>query len=100
MVINLVDVFVQVTRPSSVPPNARDNLYQGLPPTVKAELRIRLQHSSKKDEVSHCRWLPKKDVKGSKAVHLQNLRRPEFEAFESSEHERSFVETLILDRIF
>jgi hypothetical protein len=35
-----------------VPPNTRDNLYQGLPPTMKAELRVRLQQSSKKDEVS------------------------------------------------
>ena len=34
-----------------MPPNTRDNLYQGLPPTMKAALRVRLQQSSKKDEV-------------------------------------------------
>ncbi|KAG0588162.1 hypothetical protein KC19_2G221200 [Ceratodon purpureus] len=49
-IINQIDTLV--TRPSSVPPNARDNLYQGLPPTMKAELRIRLHQSSKKDELS------------------------------------------------
>lgn len=38
--INQIDSLV--SRPSSVPPNTRDNLYQGLPPSIKASLRSRL----------------------------------------------------------
>ncbi|XP_024394485.1 protein PSK SIMULATOR 1 isoform X3 [Physcomitrium patens] len=49
-IINQIDTLV--TRPSSVPPNARDNLYQGLPPTMKAALRIRLQQNSNLDQMT------------------------------------------------
>eukprot|EP00250_Pteridium_aquilinum_P017871 c23814_g1_i1 orf=1077-3236(-) len=38
--INQIDSLV--SRPSSVPPNTRDNLYQGLPPSIKSSLRSRL----------------------------------------------------------
>lgn len=46
-------LFVQVLRPGSVPPNTRDNLYQGLPPTVKSGLRNRLQYTHNRNEVSN-----------------------------------------------
>lgn len=38
--INQIDTLV--SRPSSVPPNTRDNLYQGLPPSIKSSLRSKL----------------------------------------------------------
>ena len=41
----------QVSRSSSVPPNTRDSLYQGLPPTIKSALRSRLQSFQMKEEV-------------------------------------------------
>ena len=37
---------IQVLRPGSVPPNTRDNLYQGLPLSVKAALKFRLQDTT------------------------------------------------------
>jgi len=40
-----------VSRSSSVPPNTRDALYQGLPPNVKSALRSRLQSFQVKEEV-------------------------------------------------
>ncbi|KAG0570775.1 hypothetical protein KC19_6G187000 [Ceratodon purpureus] len=46
-IINQIDNLA--TRPSSVPSNARDNLYQGLPPTMKSALRVRLQQKPRKD---------------------------------------------------
>ncbi|XP_024367762.1 protein PSK SIMULATOR 1 [Physcomitrium patens] len=49
-IINQIDSLV--LRPGSVPPNTRDNLYQGLPPAVKAGLRTRLQHYRNKNELS------------------------------------------------
>ncbi|KAH7315928.1 hypothetical protein KP509_21G071000 [Ceratopteris richardii] len=39
-IINQIDGLV--SRPSSVPPNTRDNLYQGLPPSIKSSLRNKL----------------------------------------------------------
>ncbi|KAG0576407.1 hypothetical protein KC19_5G077900 [Ceratodon purpureus] len=46
-IINQIDSLV--IRPGSVPPNTRDNLYQGLPPKVKAGLRARLQQHAHGD---------------------------------------------------
>ncbi|PQM39760.1 hypothetical protein Pyn_25995 [Prunus yedoensis var. nudiflora] len=40
----------KVSRSSSVPPNTRDNLYQGLPPGVKSALRSKLQSFQVKEE--------------------------------------------------
>ncbi|KAG9136473.1 hypothetical protein Leryth_018952 [Lithospermum erythrorhizon] len=48
-VITQIDTLV--TRSSSVPPNTRDSLYQGLPPNVKASLRSKLQSFHGKEEV-------------------------------------------------
>lgn len=42
---------VQVSRPLSLPPSARDNLYHGLPITVKSALRSRLQTYNTEEEV-------------------------------------------------
>lgn len=42
----------QVSRSSSVPPNMRDALYQGLPPSIKSALRNKLQSFQLKEEVS------------------------------------------------
>ncbi|XP_031487428.1 protein PSK SIMULATOR 1 [Nymphaea colorata] len=39
-IITQIDTLV--SRPSSIPPNARDTLYQGLPPSVKLALRSKL----------------------------------------------------------
>lgn len=47
-----VNIWIQVSRSSSVPPNTRDNLYQGLPPGVKSALRSKLQSFQVKEEVS------------------------------------------------
>lgn len=41
----------QVSRSSSVPPNTRDALYQGLPPSIKSALRSKLQSFHMKEEV-------------------------------------------------
>ncbi|KAE8716371.1 Peptidyl-prolyl cis-trans isomerase family protein [Hibiscus syriacus] len=46
-VIHQIDNIV--TRPASLPPNIRDTLYHGLPPTVKKALRSRLQAIDTKD---------------------------------------------------
>ncbi|GAA0186251.1 hypothetical protein LIER_33539 [Lithospermum erythrorhizon] len=48
-VITQIDTLV--TRSSSVPPNTRDSLYQGLPPNVKASLCSKLQSFHGKEEV-------------------------------------------------
>jgi hypothetical protein len=42
---------MQVSRPLSLPPSARDNLYHGLPVTVKSALRSRLQSVNAQEEV-------------------------------------------------
>jgi hypothetical protein len=42
---------MQVSRPLSLPPSARDNLYHGLPITVKSALRSRLQTYNPEEEV-------------------------------------------------
>ncbi|XP_057850445.2 protein PSK SIMULATOR 1 isoform X2 [Cryptomeria japonica] len=47
-IINQIDRMV--SRPSSVPPNTRDSLYQGLPPNIKSALRSRLHSSTFKEE--------------------------------------------------
>jgi hypothetical protein len=43
---------MQISRPLSLPPSARDNLYHGLPVTVKLALRSRLQTYNTEEEVS------------------------------------------------
>ncbi|CAL1383940.1 unnamed protein product [Linum trigynum] len=40
------------SRPTSLPPNTRDSLYQGLPPTVKISLRSLLQMFEENEELS------------------------------------------------
>lgn len=45
----LINGYFQVSRSSSVPPNMRDTLYQGLPPSIKNALRSKL-HSFKVEE--------------------------------------------------
>ncbi|CAI0435675.1 unnamed protein product [Linum tenue] len=45
-------VCCQASRPTSLPPNTRDSLYQGLPPTVKISLRSRIQMFEEKEELS------------------------------------------------
>ncbi|KAL7263620.1 hypothetical protein ACSBR1_001725 [Camellia fascicularis] len=47
-VITQIDTLV--TRSSSVPPNTRDALYQGLPPTIKSALRSKLLSFQLKEE--------------------------------------------------
>ncbi|CAL9020781.1 unnamed protein product [Prunus brigantina] len=47
-IISQIDTLV--SRSSSVPPNTRDNLYQGLPPGVKSALRSKLQSFQVKEE--------------------------------------------------
>jgi hypothetical protein len=42
---------MQISRPLSLPPSARDNLYHGLPITVKSALRSRLQTYNTEEEV-------------------------------------------------
>lgn len=49
-IINQIDSLV--SRPSSVPPNTRDNLYQGLPPNIKSSLRNKLLSFPIKDELT------------------------------------------------
>lgn len=51
-VINQIDNIA--SRPSSLPPNMRDTLYNGLPATVKTTLRSRLQTVNGKEELSAC----------------------------------------------
>ncbi|ERN20604.1 hypothetical protein AMTR_s00070p00103330 [Amborella trichopoda] len=41
-----------VSRPSAVPPNTRDTLYQGLPPSVKLALRSKVQSFYLKEELT------------------------------------------------
>jgi len=48
-IINQIENIV--SRPLSLPPSARDNLYHGLPVTVKAGLRSRLQPVNTEEEV-------------------------------------------------
>ncbi|KAK1697872.1 hypothetical protein QYE76_014569 [Lolium multiflorum] len=48
-IINQIDTLV--SRSSSISPNTRDNLYQGLPPTIKSALRSRLQSFEIKEEL-------------------------------------------------
>ncbi|CAN1315007.1 Protein PSK SIMULATOR 2 [Linum perenne] len=40
------------SRPTSLPPNTRDSLYRGLPPSVKTSLRSRLQMFDDKEELT------------------------------------------------
>ncbi|XP_061366604.1 protein PSK SIMULATOR 1 isoform X2 [Gastrolobium bilobum] len=49
-IITQIDTLV--SRSSSVPPNTRDALYQGLPPNVKSALRLRLQSFQVKEELT------------------------------------------------
>ncbi|XP_057424214.1 protein PSK SIMULATOR 1 isoform X1 [Lotus japonicus] len=49
-IITQIDTLV--SRSSSVPPNTRDTLYQGLPPNVKSALRTRLQSFQVKEELT------------------------------------------------
>ncbi|KAJ7973953.1 DUF668 family protein [Quillaja saponaria] len=49
-IITQVDTLV--SRSSSVPPNTRDALYQGLPPGIKSALRSRLQSFQVKEELT------------------------------------------------
>uniref|UniRef100_A0A5B6ZSI3 DUF668 domain-containing protein n=3 Tax=Davidia involucrata TaxID=16924 RepID=A0A5B6ZSI3_DAVIN len=49
-IITQIDTLV--TRSSSVPPNTRDALYQGLPPNMKSALRCKLQSFQLKEEHS------------------------------------------------
>lgn len=44
--------LLKASRPTSLPPNMRDTLYNGLPPTVKAALRSRLQCDIKEEVCS------------------------------------------------
>lgn len=50
-IINQIDTLV--SRPSSVPPNTRDNLYQGLPPSIKASLRSKLSFPMREELTIH-----------------------------------------------
>lgn len=49
-IITQIDTLV--TRSSSVPPNTRDSLYQGLPPSIKSALRSKLQSFHLKEELT------------------------------------------------
>ncbi|CAL4893710.1 unnamed protein product [Urochloa decumbens] len=49
-IINQIDNLV--SRPCAMPPNARDTLYHGLPPTVKSTLRSKLQSFELKEELT------------------------------------------------
>ncbi|KAI0531021.1 hypothetical protein KFK09_000570 [Dendrobium nobile] len=44
--------FASVSRSSSVPPNMRDTLYQGLPPSIKNALRAKLHSLQVEEEVT------------------------------------------------
>lgn len=49
-IITQIDTLV--SRSSSVPPNTRDALYQGLPPSIKSALRSKLQSFQVKEELT------------------------------------------------
>ncbi|KAK3039303.1 hypothetical protein RJ639_026687 [Escallonia herrerae] len=49
-IVGQIDTLV--TRSSSVPPSTRDNLYQGLPPSIKSAFRSKLQSFQSKEELS------------------------------------------------
>ncbi|KAG9444175.1 hypothetical protein H6P81_015515 [Aristolochia fimbriata] len=49
-IITQIDTLV--SRSSSVPPNTRDTLYQGLPPSIKSALRSKLQSFQIKEEMT------------------------------------------------
>lgn len=49
-VINQIDRMV--SRPSSVPANTRDSLYQGLPPSIKSALRSKIHSTPIKEELT------------------------------------------------
>ncbi|KAL3513566.1 hypothetical protein ACH5RR_026283 [Cinchona calisaya] len=49
-IITQIDTLV--TRSSSVPPNTRDTLYQGLPPSIKLALRSKLQSFQLREELT------------------------------------------------
>lgn len=49
-IITQIDTLV--TRSSSVPPNTRDTLYQGLPPCIKLALRSKLQSFQLREEMT------------------------------------------------
>ncbi|KDP36914.1 hypothetical protein JCGZ_08205 [Jatropha curcas] len=49
-IINQIDNIA--SRPTSLPPNTRDNLYHGLPTSVKTALRSQLQSVSTKEELT------------------------------------------------
>ncbi|RWR85303.1 ikzf5 [Cinnamomum micranthum f. kanehirae] len=49
-IITQIDTLV--SRSSSVPPNTRDTLYQGLPPSIKSALRSKLQSFQVKEELT------------------------------------------------
>ncbi|KAF3789172.1 hypothetical protein EJ110_NYTH09790 [Nymphaea thermarum] len=49
-IITQIDTLV--SRPSSIPPNTRDNLYQGLPPNIKSALRAKVQSFHVSEELT------------------------------------------------
>uniref|UniRef100_A0A1D1YL52 Zinc finger protein Pegasus n=1 Tax=Anthurium amnicola TaxID=1678845 RepID=A0A1D1YL52_9ARAE len=49
-IISQIDTLV--SRSSSIPPNTRDTLYQGLPPSIKSALRSRLQSFQIEEELT------------------------------------------------
>ncbi|CAH9087924.1 unnamed protein product [Cuscuta europaea] len=48
----ITQIDTLVTRSCSVPPNTRDGLYQGLPPSIKSALRFKLQSFQLKEEMT------------------------------------------------
>ncbi|GLJ16249.1 hypothetical protein SUGI_0273130 [Cryptomeria japonica] len=49
-IVNQIDSLV--SRPSSVPPNTRDTLYRGLPPSIRSALRSKLLSEPFKEELT------------------------------------------------
>ncbi|KAK6115217.1 hypothetical protein DH2020_007486 [Rehmannia glutinosa] len=53
LALHYANIITQIdniaSRPTSLPPNMRDTLYNGLPPTVKTSLRSRLQVDAKEE---------------------------------------------------
>ncbi|KAG7037216.1 hypothetical protein SDJN02_00839, partial [Cucurbita argyrosperma subsp. argyrosperma] len=49
-IVSQIDTLV--SRSSSVPPNTRDALYHGLPPSIKSALRLKLQTFQPKEELT------------------------------------------------
>ncbi|KAH9325842.1 hypothetical protein KI387_006020, partial [Taxus chinensis] len=49
-IVNQIDSLV--SRPSSVPPNTRDTLYRGLPPSIRSALRSKLLSDPVKEELT------------------------------------------------